>query len=97
VGSRLRVPVGAKIHNVSDMAIHSAIGVLFTSVAILTAVIPDTAVIPSIGSGAELTMIQLQDLMSQRQNDLELTRQIMERMNQTTRDMMKNCPTCFAP
>ena len=56
-----------------------------------------TAPVPDIGTGAELNMIQLQSLMSQRQLAVQLTQQMMEQMDQTTKGVMKNCPTCFGP
>ena len=58
---------------------------------------PYTAATSGIGTGAELNMIQLQSLVSQRQLAVQLTQQMMEQMNQTTKDVMKNCPTCFGP
>ena len=62
-----------------------------------TAVVPESAPVPNIGTGAELNMIKLQSLVSQRQQAVQLTTEMLEQMNQTTKDVLKNCPTCFGP
>lgn len=58
---------------------------------------PYTAPTVGIGTGAELNMVQLQSLVSQRQLTVQLTTEMLEQMNQTTKDVIKNCPTCFGP
>jgi hypothetical protein len=46
------------------------------------------------GAG-ELTMIQLQNTVSQRQQVLQLTTNMMNSTNRSSKNMIKNCPNCF--
>jgi hypothetical protein len=59
--------------------------------------IPRDVVLPQPAENGELSMSQLQSLVSQRQLAVQLTQQMMESMDQTTKDVLKNCPTCFGP
>jgi hypothetical protein len=65
-----------------------------------SSVIPRDALVPGLTASpenGEMNMTQLQSVVSERQLAVQLTQRLMEQMDQTTRDMMKNCPSCFGP
>jgi hypothetical protein len=62
-----------------------------------SSVTPRNVVVPDASEDGDLYMIELQDQVNQRQRAVQLTQQMLEQMNQTTKDVMKNCPTCFGP
>jgi hypothetical protein len=47
------------------------------------------------GKNSEMDMIQLQSAMSQRQTAIQLTSSILQKTEESKRQMLSNCPSCF--